>query len=122
MHVEVRGRNLPVTEPLQLYVDKRFSRLARLFTRDCVIDVELAIERNPRIADSQVAEATVLTRGTTMRARHADADMYAAIDGLADRVRRQIADLHDRRFVRKPHHAVKPSTAIPPDAGLQAAG
>jgi putative sigma-54 modulation protein len=120
MQVKVRGRNLPVTDPLRGYVDKRFERLARLFTRDCVIDVELAIERNPRISAAQVAEATVVTRGQTLRARNADADMYAAIDGLADRIRRQMADLHDRRYVKKPHHAVKPGAVIPPDSGLQA--
>jgi putative sigma-54 modulation protein len=116
MQVEVRGRNLPVTEPLRQYVDKRFARLARLFTRDCVIDVELAVERNPRISAAQVAEATVLTRGQTMRARNANADMYAAIDGLADRIRRQMADLHDRRFVKRPHHPEKPAEALPPEA------
>ena len=97
MQIEVHGRNLPVTPPLREYVGKRFQRLERLFTRDCTCDVELAVERNPRIADSQIAEATLLTRGHTLRARSTATDMYAAIDGLADRLRRQVADISERR-------------------------
>jgi putative sigma-54 modulation protein len=97
MQIEVHGRNLPVTPPLREYVGKRFQRLDRLFTRECTCDVELAVERNPRIADSQIAEATLLTRGQTLRARSTATDMYAAIDGLADRLRRQVADISERR-------------------------
>jgi putative sigma-54 modulation protein len=105
MQIDVHGRNLDITPPLRDYVSKRFQRLERLFTRECSCDVELAVERNPRIADSQVAEATLLTRGHTVRARHAAADMYAAIDGLADRVRRQVNDLSERQAPGRPHHA-----------------
>jgi putative sigma-54 modulation protein len=97
MQIEVHGRNLPVTPPLREYVGKRFQRLDRLFTRECTCDVELAVERNPRIADSQIAEATLLTRGHTLRARSTATDMYAAIDGLADRLRRQVAEISERR-------------------------
>ena len=97
MQIEVHGRNLPVTPPLREYVGKRFQRLDRLFTRECTCDVELSVERNPRIADSQIAEATLLTRGQTLRARATATDMYAAIDGLADRLRRQMADISERR-------------------------
>ena len=69
MQIEVHGRNLPVTPPLREYVGKRFQRLDRLFTRECTCDVELSVERNPRIAESQIAEATLLTRGHVVRAR-----------------------------------------------------
>ena len=81
MQIEVHGRNLPVTPPLREYVGKRFQRLDRLFTRECTCDVELSVERNPRIAESQIAEATLLTRGHVVRARSTAIDMYAAIDG-----------------------------------------
>ena len=103
MQIEVHGRNLPVTPPLREYVGKRFQRLDRLFTRECTCDVELSVERNPRIADSQIAEATLLTRGQTLRARSKATDMYAAIDGLADRLRRQVADISERRSDRRRH-------------------
>ena len=121
MQIDVHGRNLPVTEPLRAYVLKKLQRHERLFTRDCRLDVELAVERNPRIADSQVAEVTVLTRGRTLRARHAAADMYAAIDGLADRIRRQAADLHERAATGRPHHATRPEAMLGDDDAVEIA-
>ena len=110
MRIDVHGRNLPVTEPLREYVAKRLHRLERLFTRECSCEIELSVERNPRIADSQVAEATLTTRGHVLRARHTASDMYAAIDGLADRVRRQLADIHERE-TRRPRHLEHPLAA-----------
>jgi putative sigma-54 modulation protein len=123
MLIDVHGRNLDVTPPLREYVEKRLRRLERLFTRECTFDIELSVEKNPRIADAQVAEATLVTRGHTIRARHAAPDMYAAIDGLADRVRRQAADLHDREHA---HQAPKPATirtdeAVEPPSADQSA-
>jgi putative sigma-54 modulation protein len=110
MQIEIHGRNLPLTPPLRAYVDKKLQRLTRFLPPEAAIDIELALERNPRIADSQVAEATLQARGETIRARFAAADMYAAIDGLVDRLRRQVADYHERHHPGRPHHPVKPST------------
>ena len=115
MQIEVHGRNLPVTPPLREYVGKRFQRLDRLFTRECTCDVELSVERNPRIADSQIAEATLLTRGQTLRARSTATDMYAAIDGLADRLRRQMADISERRSDGRRRGGSRPDGAPAPD-------
>jgi putative sigma-54 modulation protein len=112
MQIGVHGQNIEVTAALRDYVVKRLRRLERLFTRECTFDVELTVERNPRIADSQIAEVTLVTRGRTIRARHAAPDMYAAIDGLADRVRRQVADLNDQR---RDHHAIPTALALSAD-------
>ena len=127
MQIEIHGRNLPVTPPLREYVGKRFQRLDRLSTRECTCDVELSVERNPRIAESQIAEATLLTRGHVVRARSAAVDMYAAIDELADRVWRQVADLSERATYGRPRHAVLPAEGPPleeivADLGLEETG
>lgn len=104
MQIEVHGKNLPVTDPLRQYAQKKLERLSRFFSPECRVDVELAVERNPRIAASQIAEATITTRGEVLRARATDPDMYAAVDGLIDRLRRQAVTYHDRRAPgRRPH-------------------
>jgi len=99
MKVDVHGRNLPVTPPLHDYVVKKMERVSRFLTPECRADVECSIERNPRIADSQTVETTIHCRGgETIRVRHSATDMYAAVDGTIDRLRRQAADHHDRRL------------------------
>ena len=61
------------------------------------VEIELAVEKNPSIADSQVAEATVHLKGQTLRARETAPDMKAAIDELAEKLVRQVTDIHDKR-------------------------
>jgi ribosomal subunit interface protein len=114
MQIEVHGKNLPVTEPLREYAVKKLGRLSRWLSPESTIDVELCVERNPRIADSQIAEATIRTRGETLRGRFAAGDMYAAVDGLVDRLRRQAQTYHAKHAPGRPHHAVKPSSVVAP--------
>ena len=56
---------------------------ARRTTR---VEVELAVERNPSVAENQVAEATVWLKGHTLRAREATRDMKASIDELTEKL------------------------------------
>jgi putative sigma-54 modulation protein len=108
MKVDVHGRNLPVSAPLREYVVKKMERVSRFLTPECRADVELWVERNPRIADSQTVETTIHCRGgETIRVRHSAADMYAAVDGTIDRLRRQASDHHDRRLAGRPHHPTR---------------
>ena len=59
MRIEVRGRNVEVTDELREHVAKRFARTARQVSELARLEVELSEERNPSIADSQIAEATL---------------------------------------------------------------
>ena len=62
-----------------------------------------AQNQNPSIADSQVAEATVHVKGGILRAREAAHDMKTAIDELADKLVRQVRDIHDKRVDGRKH-------------------
>lgn len=113
MNVDVHGRNLPVSPPLREYVVKKMERVSRFLTPECRADVELWVEKNPRIADSQTVETTIHCRGgETIRVRHSASDMYAAVDGTVDRLRRQASDHHDRRLAGRPHHPARPGGPI----------
>src|SRR5205823_1662666 len=59
MRIEVKGRNLPVSEDLREHVAKRFRKVERQVSELAELEVEVFEERNPAIADSQVAEATL---------------------------------------------------------------
>ena len=97
MQIEVRGRNVEVTEELREAVTKRFSRTARQVSEFAVLEVELTEERNPAIADRQVAEATLHLKGTTLRAREASPDMLHSIHELAENMRRQVKRHREKR-------------------------
>ena len=90
MRIEVRGRNVEVTEELREHVRKRFARTARQVSELAELEVELHEERNPSIADRYVAEATLWLKGETLRAREASPEMLHSIHELAEDIRRQV--------------------------------
>ena len=97
MRIEVRGRNTEVTDELRDAIQKRFARVAKQVSELATLDVELIEERNPSIADSQVAEATLQLKGTTLRAREASPEMLHSIHELAEDIRRQVKRHREKR-------------------------
>ena len=108
MQIAIHGRQLEVTPALRAHAEKKLPRLDRYFPPEAVLDLELSVERNPRIAEPQIAEVTVHARGEVLRVRAASADMYAAIDLAIDRIRRKASDHHDRHTGGRPHHTEVP--------------
>ncbi len=101
MKIEVRGRNTEVTDELQEAIGKRFARVGKQVSELATLDVELREERNPRIRDRQVAEATMYLKGTTLRAKEASPEMLHTIHELAEDIRRQVKKHREQR--RKRH-------------------
>ncbi len=103
MQLHVKGKNLEVSDSMRAYVERRLQKLDRRVHELTEVEIELAVERNPSIADSQVAEATVHLKGRTLRAREAAREMTAAVDELADKLVRQVRDIHDKRVTGRRH-------------------
>ena len=97
MRLQVKGKNVEVSESIRSYAEEKLGRLERQLADPTRIEVELAVERNPSIADSHVAEATVFTKGPVLHARQASADMKASIDQLADKLERQVTRYRSKR-------------------------
>jgi putative sigma-54 modulation protein len=105
MQLHVKGKNLEVNDSIRSYVEQKLRKLDRRVHELTRVEIELTVEHNPRIAESQVAEATVHLKGRTLRAREAARDMKAAIDELADKLVRQLKDHHDKRVDGRKHVA-----------------
>ena len=63
MQIEVKGRNVAVTDELREHVEKRFRKIDRQVSEFAVLDIEVRSEKNPAIADSEVVEATIHLKG-----------------------------------------------------------
>ncbi len=100
MRIEVRGRNVEITDELRGHVVKRFRRVGKQVSELSTLDVEITEERNPSIADSQVAEATLHVKGVTLRAREASPEMAHTIHKLAEDIRRQVKKHRELRRKR----------------------
>jgi putative sigma-54 modulation protein len=101
MRIEVKGRNLPVSEDLREHVEKRFRKVARQVSELAELEVEVFEERNPRVADSQVAEATLHLKRATLRAREASPDIVHSVNEVSDEISRQVKRHRDKRRRRR---------------------
>src|SRR5215207_4841830 len=105
MQIEVKGRNLPVTDELRECVTRRFDKVGKQVSELAVLEVELFEERNPANPDSQVAEATLHLKGVTLRAREASRDLKHSINLISDELARQVKRHRDKRRKRRESRA-----------------
>src|SRR5579862_4725445 len=101
MRIEVKGRNLPVSEDLREHVTKRFRKVERQVSELAELEVEVFEERNPAIADSQVAEATLHLKGVTLRARDASPEIVHSINVVSEELAKQVKRHRDKRRRRR---------------------
>ena len=97
MRLQVKGKNVEVSEAIRTYAEEKLGRLERQLADPTRVELELAVEKNPSIADNHVAEATVWTKGPVLRAKEASADMRASIDLLVDKLERQASRYREKR-------------------------
>jgi putative sigma-54 modulation protein len=111
MRIEVKGRNLPVSDDLREHVTKRFRKVSRQVSELAELEIEVFEERNPAIADSQVAEATLHLKGVTLRARDASPDLLHSINLCADELAVQVKRHRDKRRKRRESRAASAAVA-----------
>jgi putative sigma-54 modulation protein len=101
MQLNVKGKNLQVSDSIRDYAERKLSKLDKQVHELTRIEIELAVEKNPSVADNQVAEATVWLKGHTLRAREATRDMKASIDELTEKLVRQIREERDKKTSKR---------------------
>lgn len=85
MQITVSGHQVEITEPLRSYAAEKIGRIQKHFDHVTNTNVVLHVQKN-----LHKAEATIRARGATLHADAEGADMYAAIDRLADKLDRQM--------------------------------
>ena len=108
MRLQVKGKNVEITPSLRQYIDVKLGKLNKRLAEPTQVELELSEEKNPSIQASQIAEATIFTKGPTIRARETAHDVRIAIDQLVDNLERQVERYREKRTEeprrRVPHH------------------
>ena len=115
MRLQVKGKNVEVSPTMREYAERKLAKLSKQLADETQVELELSEEQNPSIADSYVAEATIFTKGPTLRAREASSDMKASIDQLVDKLERQVKRYREMRRVEPRRH-------VPPEGHAAAGG
>ena len=90
MHIVTNGRNIELTDAIKEYVHSKLSRLQNHYDFIQEVHVILEVMKNPRIAENQLAEATVHVPGLLIRVEAASESLYASIDMLVDKIERSL--------------------------------
>lgn len=85
MQINITGHHIEITDALKDYVTEKMQKLTRHFDHVTNAHVILTVEKQ-----EQKAEATVHVSGKDLFAEVISEDMYASIDGLVDKLDRQL--------------------------------
>jgi putative sigma-54 modulation protein len=110
MQIDIKGRNVPVTDELRTHTERRLTKVTRQVSDLARLEIEIFKEPNPRVADCQVAEGTLYMKGVTLRAQDASPDMLHSLNLMVDELARQVKRHRDKlRHRREAHAASLPS-------------
>ena len=90
MNVLITGHHLELTPAIRSHIESKLERITRHFDQVIEIDVTLGIETPAEKSKRQTAEVNVRLKGETLHAEHHADDLYVAIDGLMEKLDRQM--------------------------------
>lgn len=110
MNLTISGHHLELTPAIREYVQTKLERVTRHF--DHVIDMNVILSVDKL---RQKIEANVHLRGKDIHVEAIEADMYAAIDILADKLDRQVIKHKEKRHADR-HDTLKHQEPLQPSA------
>lgn len=112
MQIDIKGRNVPVTDELRTRTEQRLRKVSRQVSELARLEIEVFEERNPSIAESQIAEATLYLKGATLRARNASREMDHSLNLVVEELARQVKRDRDKRRKRREARAAAVKAAV----------
>ena len=96
MNLLLTGQHLDITPALRSYVENKLERVIRHFDQIIDVAVILGTEAPSEKDKRQRAEVNLRVKGKIFHLDHYADNMYAAIDGLVDRLDRQVVKFKDK--------------------------
>jgi putative sigma-54 modulation protein len=103
MNLLITGQHVDVSPALRQYVESKLDRVIRHFDQIIDIAVILGIEKPSDKERRQRAEVNLRVKGNVFHLDHYAEDLYAAIDGLVDKLDRQV--LRYKEKIQSHQHA-----------------
>lgn len=104
MNLHLTGHHVEITPAIRDYVTQKLEKIERHFDHVIDVNVVMTVEK----LDQRI-EANVHLSGKDIHVEAHDGDMYAAIDGLIDKLDRQVLK-HKERFMPRHPEALKRMT------------
>jgi len=103
MSTIVKSHHVEITDALKEYADAKADKLRQFFDGIISIEINLIIEATSAESDRNVSTAIVKTNAGTITAREHSDNMYACLDLLYDKCRRQLKKTKEKQKHHKGH-------------------
>ncbi len=100
MNLNITGNHLEVTPALREYIEQKLERITRHVDNVIAVSVTLSVDKL-----EQKVNVDLHLKGKDIHVESSHADMYAALDLMADKLDRQVLK-HKEKLTD--HHASKP--------------
>ena len=114
MDLVLKGRGIRITDQVRRTAEHKLAKIGRLNPKVLRLEVEVTLERNPRIGASHRVEVACDTARQTFRAGAVGADVESALDQVIERLERQISSHRGRlrdRWLRRGNRLQSPRTS-----------
>ncbi|SJZ43148.1 ribosome hibernation-promoting factor, HPF/YfiA family [Selenihalanaerobacter shriftii] len=95
----LRGKNIDITNALRNYVEEKVGKIEKYFDGEPPIEAHISLEVEK---ERHIVEVTTYIDGLTLRGEEVTGDMYASIDGVIEKLERQI-----RKYKTKINHKIR---------------
>lgn len=102
MNLKLTGKHVEITDAMREYVSSKISKITRHF--DHIIDVSVILSIDKL---KQKAEASIHIRGKDIFVEAESENMYASIDGLIDKLDRQIVKHKEKNLEKRNQGGLK---------------
>lgn len=96
MKLNIVSKQMPVTEPIRNYAEKKMQRIEKFFDDQLDVTVTFSVQKN-----MQTVEFLVHAKGLYLKGIERSEDIYASMDLAVDKIEKQISRYKDRLIARK---------------------
>jgi ribosomal subunit interface protein len=112
----LKGRGVTITDQIRRTAEHKLGKIARLDRRVDRVEVEVIVERNPRVGTdgSHRVEIACATKRRTLRVAGSGRDVETALDQALDHLQRQISSYRGKvrdRLIRRSNRLKSPRTS-----------
>lgn len=101
MEFIIKSRNVELADDIKQRAEKKLkNNILKYFDKVIKIEVELSLEKNPKITLNNIAEVTVFTPGEIIRTKAEAPDMFESIDRVSAKLERQIKRYRNKMIQR----------------------
>ncbi|HEX3722182.1 MAG TPA: ribosome-associated translation inhibitor RaiA [Nitrolancea sp.] len=101
MDLQIKTRNLHLTDSLDEYIQRKYQKLEKLNVRVIDAKLELGNERKRSGGDHYIAQLTIATKDAILRAEETNGDLRTTIDLAINHMDRQIRRFHDKKVYKR---------------------